>query len=165
MKLLAAVVEGLNAVFTKELLKPQAACLQQPVFIFCAQIRLRVHTPSPVVSKQTNPTRPSCLSGCQSYRVGYPAFCRCALHPFAENWLTASKCIRIRKVIFSVNVSKYTLTWSEILEESRQLLQLPCPSKRQEVQGKARLRGNTEHATLPADLPCTLPYCKLQQVN
>lgn len=156
------MVVGLNVVSTKELLKPQAACLQQQVFIFCAQIRLCVHTPSPLVFTQMNPTRPRYLSGCQSYQVRYPAFCWCALHPFAENWLTVSKCVRIRKVVFSVNVSKCMLTWSKILEKT---MRLSCPSKRQEVQGKGRLPGNTKDATLPADLPCILLCCKLHQVN
>lgn len=97
LKLLTAVVMGLNVVFTKELLKPQAACLQQQVFIFCAQMRLCVHAPTPLAFKQMNPTRPSYFSGRQSNQVGYPAFCWCALHPFAENCLTASNASALEK--------------------------------------------------------------------
>lgn len=123
-KLLAAAVEGLNVVFTKELLKPQAACLHQQVFIFCAHTRLCVHTPSSLGFKQMNPTRPSYLPRARSIGSCTPLPAAALPHPFAENWLAVPKRIRIRTVIFSVNTSKCMLTWSQILEQARQLAAL-----------------------------------------
>lgn len=84
--------------------------------------QIMLHTPCSQGSKQVDPTRMSSLPALPD-----------GLHiPLRRP--DCVRCLPVRKVIFSLNISKYTLTWSEIPGKTRQPAAF-LQGKGQEIQG------------------------------
>lgn len=102
--------------------------------------QIMLHTPCSQGSKQVDPTRMSSLPALPD-----------GLHiPLRRP--DCVRCLPVRKVIFSLNVSKYTLTWSEIPEKPGSL-QLSCREKGRRFRDTRLLGSTTTTSNLVEESP------------
>lgn len=94
--------------------------------------QIMLHTPCSRGSEQVDPTRMSSLPGCPGSRARFPALPDGLHIPLRRP--DCVRCLPVRKVIFSVNISKCMLTRSEIPGKTRQPAAF-LQGKGQEIQG------------------------------